>query len=1068
MRKLLLLLLAVGVSTCLLQAQTTRIITGKVTGPDGSPIPNTSVIIKGTTYGTTTKSDGSYTMSVPAGSRVLVISAIGMAEVEISIGNKAVIDATLESTDKNLAEVVVVGYGTQKRKEITGNISTVKGTEISGRPVQSFESALAGKAAGVQITVPNGVVNNPPVFRIRGTNSISLSSYPLIVIDGIPTYTGDQGATSAPANPLASINPSDIESIDIAKDAAAAAIYGSRASNGVVFITTKKGKSGRAKVNYDGWVGFSKANRLPEILDAQQYVDFKNMSLDNLKALNPATTGNFIVPNDANGNPINTNWYDEVYRQGFSHSHSINISGGSEGTTYYLSAGYTAQQGILKKNDFIRSNMLANVDSRVTNWLNVGGKISYSNEKNRIAGTSGSLPGEAFNSSGAARLALGLPPNTAPFNNNGTYNYVSATAIGSMGSLVNGSNPYTFNNITFLLDRNRSNNEANHLQSNVYIQVKPLSWVTLRTIYGVDNLLVDNDIFLNPFHGDGTSAGNGPGGGATGSYLKQKTWLWTNTAQFDYTFGDLHNFSLLVGNEQQRRTNEGVGINRRTLSDSAYTVIQGGFTTNNTSGMSLSENYLLSSFGRLNYNFNKKYFISANLRQDEYSALGVKKGSFYGFSAGWEVANESFWNTMGADQIFSSFRLRGSYGKVGNIAGMEDFATYTTYSSGLYGGNPTLYYYTVGNKDIGWETSTKTDIGLVFGLLNDRITTEITYYKNNIDNLLLRVPQAPSTGLPNSVDANRNSVLLNVGKMYNQGIEFMTDARVINKKDFNWNTTFNFSYNKNMVTALAEGLTEVQTVTSSLETVNKTVVGKSAGYLWVVPTAGVDPTSGRRIFINAAGQQILFQNTPPTGQTQFMTADNKPYQKDGAEAKINQADDGILYANVIPKFVGGWTNNVSYKNFDLNILFTYQLGYYIYYGTNAGLHDMRFWNNSTDVLTDSWQKTGDGGKKYAKPVYGDNTSNGSAMPMDINVFKGDFVKLRTVQIGYNLPKSILDKVQISRARFYVAGQNLAIITKYPGPDPEVSSNGNTATSFGVDRNTLGNGRTITVGLNVGF
>jgi TonB-linked SusC/RagA family outer membrane protein len=1064
MRKLLLLLLAVGASTCLLQAQS-RTITGKVTGPDGGPIPNTSVIIKGTSYGTTTKFDGTYSMNVPEGSKVLFFSSIGMGDIEVSIGNKAVINVQMQPSDKNLAEVVVVGYGTQKRKEITGNISTVKGTDIAEKPVQSFESALAGKAAGVQITVPNGVVNNPPVFRIRGTNSISLSTYPLIVVDGIPTYTGDQGATSAPANPLASINPNDIESIDIAKDAAAGAIYGSRAANGVVFITTKKGKSGRAKVNYDGWVGFTKPTRLPDVLDAQQYVDFKNRALDNLKAVNPATTGSFIIPKDANGNPINTNWYDEVYRQGFSHNHNVSMSGGTEGTTYYLSAGYTAQQGILKKNDFIRSNILTNVDSRVTKWLSIGGKVSYSNEKNKIAGTSGSLPGEAFNSAGAARLALALPSNTAPYNNDGTYNIASGTAIGSMGTQVNSANPYTFNNITQLLKLNRSNNEVNHLQSNVYIQVKPLSWITLRTVYGIDNLLVDNDIFLNPYHGDGTSAGSGPGGGSTGSYVKSKTWLWTNTAQFDYTFADIHNFSLLVGNEQQRRTYDGFGINRRTLSDSAYTVIQGGFTTNNTSGMTLSENYLLSSFGRLNYNLNKKYFISANLRQDEYSALGVKKGTFYGFSAGWEIARESFWNTLGIDQVFSSFRLRGSYGKVGNIAGIGDFETYSNYNSSLYGGNATLNFSTVGNPKIEWETSTKTDAGIVFGLFNDRVRSEITYYKNNIDNLLLRVPQSPSVGLPNSTDANRNSVLMNVGKMYNQGIEFMVDAQVMNTKDFNWNTTFNLSYNKNMVTALADGLTEVQTTTSSLETVNKTVVGKSAGYLWVVPTAGIDPASGRRIFVNAAGEQILYQNSPPTGQTLFMTTDNKPYLKNNG--RITQADDGVLYANVIPKYVGGWTNTVSYKDFDVNFMFTYQLGYYIYYGTNAGLHDMRFWNNSTDVINESWQKPGDNAK-YPKPVYGDNTSNGSAMPLDINVFKGDFIKLRTVQIGYNLPRSILDRILISRARFYVAGQNLAIITKYPGPDPEVSSNGNSGTSFGVDRNTLANGRTITVGLNVGF
>jgi len=1063
MRKLLMLLFAVGLCVTQLHAQT-RTITGKVTGPDGSPIPNASVIVKGTNYGTTSKANGTYSMNVPEGSKIIVVSAVGMSDMEITIGNKGIINAAMEASDKALSEVVVVGYGTQKRKEITGNYSNVKGTEIAEKPVQSFESALAGKAAGVQITVPNGVVNNPPVFRIRGTNSISLSSYPLIVIDGVPTFTGDQGGTNAPANPLASVNPNDIESIDIAKDAAAAAIYGSRAANGVVFITTKKGKSGRAKVSYDGWVGFTKAMRLPSILNAQQYVDYKNEALNNLKAVSPATTGSFIIPNDANGNPINTNWYDEVYRQAFSHSHSVNVAGGTEGTTYYFSAGYTSQDGILKKNNFTRSNILLNVDSRVNKILSVGGKIAYSNEKNKIAGTSGSLPGEAFNSAGIARLALGLPPNVAPYNNDGTYNYSSATAIGGMGSLVNNANPFSFNNATMLLNLNRSNNELNHIQSNVYVQLKPLSWITLRSTYAIDNILLDNDIFLNPYHGDGTSAGNGPGGGATASYTKNKIWLWTNTAQFDYTFADVHNFSLLVGNEQQRTTVDDFGINRRTLSDSAYTVIQAGFTTNNTANMTISQNYLLSSFGRLNYNFDKKYYVSANVRQDEYSALGVKKGKFYGFSAGWEIAKENFWKNLGADQIFSSLKLRGSYGKVGNIGGIADFATYTTYSSGLYGGNPTLVYNAVGNNKITWETSKKSDVGIEFGLFNDRIRGEIAYYKNNIDNLLLNVPQAPSVGLP----GGPNTVLMNVGKMYNQGIEFSADAQVIDNKDFGWNTSFNFSYNKNQVTALADGLTEIQTVTSSLETVNKTVVGKSVGYLWVVRTAGVDPATGRRIFLNANGDQILYQNTAPSGQYSWMTTDGKQYlTKAGYAGAINQPDDGVLYANSVPKYVGGWSNTVTYKNFDLNFLFTYQLGNYLYYGTNAGLHDQRFWNNSTDLLGNYWQKPGDV-KKFPKPLYGDNTSNGSAIPLDINVFKGDFIKLRTVQVGYNLPKSVVDKAHISKARFYVAGQNLAIITKYPGPDPEVSSNGNSGTSFGVDRNTLANGRTITVGLNVGF
>ncbi len=1066
MRKFLCLIMAVMAMTTSLWAQ--RTISGKVTDDKGVPVPNVSIQVKGTQTGTVSSTDGSFSLTVPSNARTLVFSSVGMTTQEVSIGNQTSFNVSLQNvSDASLQEVVVVGYGTQKRKETTGNVSTVKGEAIAQKPVQSFESALAGKAAGVQITVPNGVLNNPPVFRIRGVNSISLSSYPLIVVDGVPTYTGDVGATNAPANALASINPNDIESIDIAKDAAASAIYGSRAANGVVFITTKKGKQGRAKVNYDGWVGFTKATRLPEVLNAEQYVAYKNKALDNLKVITPATTGSFVIPTDAQGNPINTNWFDEVYRQGFSNSHNVNVSGGSDGTTYYFSAGYTNQQGILRKNDFNRANALLNVDSRVNKIISIGGKLSYSNEKNLIGGSSGSLPGEGFASAGAARLAMALPPNVAPYKNDGTYNIASGTAIGNMGSVVNGSNPYTFNNVTMLLNLNRSNNEVSHLQSNAYLQLKPLSWITLKTVYGIDNLLVDNDIFYNPYHGDGAGTSLGPGGGGIATFSKDKTWLWTNTAQFDFSIFNNHNFSLLAGNEQQRRTFSGLGIARRTLSDSAYTTVQAGFTTNNPSGLGLGENYLLSSFGRLNYNFNRKYFLSGNIRQDEYSALGVKKGIFWGASAGWEIAQENFWTRSGLDRVFSSFKLRGSYGKVGNVAGIGNYATYSTYGSGLYGGTATLAFSSVGNNQITWETSKKTDVGFSFGLFKDKLTGDFTYYKNDIDNLLLSVPQAPSAGLP-------NNIFQNVGTMYNKGVEVQLNLTAIEKRDLTWSSSFTFAYNKNEVTSLANGLKEIQTATSSLETVSKTVPGYPAGYLWVVRTGGVDPATGRRIFLNAAGNPVYYQfgnYSSASGQYNYSNADGTRYEKinpDGSKTPlaINQADDAVMYGNTIPKYVGGWDNTIRYKNFDVNFLFTYQFGFYIYYGSNAGLHDQRFWNNAIDVLN-HWQKPGDV-TNIPKPIYGDNVSNGSSMPLDINVYKGDFIKLRTVQIGYNLPQSILNKVSISNARFYVSGQNLAIITNYPGPDPEVSSNGGSATSSGVDRNTLANGRTITVGLNIKF
>ncbi len=1063
MRKLFSLLAGFVLFIGTTQAQN-RTISGKVTDGSGNPIPKASVAIKGSDGGTSTDNNGTFKISVPNTAKFLIVSSVGYGVSETNIVNKSSVEINLFSTESNIQEVVVVGYGTQKRTETTGSLSSVKGSVIAQKPVQSFETALAGKAAGVQITNQGGLLNSPPVVRIRGTNSISLSSSPLYVVDGVPSFSGDQSGTSAPSNALASINPNDIESIDIAKDAAAAAIYGSRAANGVVFITTKRGKSGKAKVNYDGWVGFTTPTRMPQVLNAQQYVDYKNLALNNLKALVPSTTGQFIRVNDANGVPIDTKWQDEVYnKQGFSHSNSLSVSGGNDGTTYFMSAGFTDQEAILQKNKFTRANILINVDTRVSKIFSLGGKIAYSNEKNLIAGNSGSLPGEAFASAGGGRLAVALPSNVSPFMNDGTgrYNIASGTAIGGQGNLVNGTNPFTFNNIRMLMDLNRSNNEVNRIQGNFYVQLKPTKWLTLKSIYGIDNNLIDNDVFYNPFHGDGFGTGIGPGGAATSSFTKDKTWIWTNTAQADFKIGQDHNFSLLVGNEQQRQTFLGYGINRRTLSDSAYTVIQAGFTTNNSSSMALSENYLLSTFGRINYNYQGKYFVSANLRQDEHSALGEKKGLFYGFSGGWEITKEKFWITSGLSKVFSSFKLRGSYGQVGNIAGIGSYPTFSQYGSGLYGGLATLAFSSVGNNKITWETSKKTDFGFSFGILKEKVTGEIAFYKNNIDGLVLNVPQSPSTGL--------GSLLQNVGQMYNKGVEITLNANPIQTKNFSWNTSLTFSSNENMVVSLADGLTDIRTA-NSLETTSITLPGYSVGQVYVVRTDGVNPANGQRVYLNQAGNKVQYTHILPTGTpstvNKFTNLDGTNYQKNGVNATINSADDAVVYANTVPKYTGGWDNTFTYKNIDINFLFTYQLGYSIYYGSYAGMRDQRFWNNDVAVLR-YWQKPGDI-TDMPKPIFGDNVSNGSATPSDVNVFSGDFVKLRTINIGYSLPNSLLSKLNISRARIYMSAQNVAVFTKYIGPDPEVSGTGNSNTSQGVDRNGLGNGRTITFGLNINF
>ncbi|HMU71173.1 MAG TPA: SusC/RagA family TonB-linked outer membrane protein, partial [Ferruginibacter sp.] len=814
MRKLIFILSAV-LFTVLSAAGQNRTISGKVTDEKGTPVDGVSVASSDGKHGTSTGKDGTFSISVPATVKTLVFTSVAHETQTKAIGAQSTMNIVMRAKDTKLEEVVVVGYGTQRKKDFTGSVATVKGSAVADKPVQSFDQALAGRVTGVQITIPNGVLNTPPVFRIRGVSSISLSSYPLVVVDGVPTPTGDFSSTNAAGNALASINPNDIETIDVAKDAAATAIYGSRAANGVVYITTKKGKQGKARINYNVSFGFTSAYGIPEVLNAQQYTDYKNMAAtnnQNLNTTNPSGSGytKFIMTNGPDGRPIDTRWADYIYRQGFSQDHNLNVSGANETTSYYFSAGYSNQEGIVRTNDFTRKNILMNVDSRFNSKITIGGKISYSNEMNRINSSSGSLNGEGFGTAGAGRLQFVTAPNISPYRNDGSYNI--STAGNFIGAMNNTIAQVGFYNPVVLFDKNRSNSESNHIQGNVYLQIKPVSWLTLRSVYGIDYLFVDNEIFQTPIHGDGFALS----GSASSTLGKFKRWTWSTTAQADYVFKQKHTVSALVGGEQDRRTTIGFGLNRQQISDPVYTVIQAGWGINNSTGSAYGENYLKSVFGRVNYDFNKKYYFSANLRSDEYSALPLPKQTFWGVSAGWNLNNEKFWSVM--KNVFSSFKLHASYGKVGNINGIGDYDSYSFYNSGLYGGLPTLSFSQAGNNSLTWETSKKIDVGVNFGLFNDRITVEATYFKNDISDLILYVPQAPSTGIPNRIPTN-------VGKMYNKGIELSLNVTPVQTKNFTWTTNLNYTNIQNRVTELAPGLTEVLTATSGLETVSRTAVG---------------------------------------------------------------------------------------------------------------------------------------------------------------------------------------------------------------------------------------------------
>jgi TonB-linked SusC/RagA family outer membrane protein len=1024
----------------------TRTVSGQVTSKeDGSTLPGVNIVVKGTTNGTTSDADGKYSLSVPDAGGILVFSFIGLATKEVDIGQQTIIDLQMASDATQLSEVVVVGYGTQTKRDLTGTIASVDGDKIKGTPVQSFDQALAGRSPGVNVTSPNGVLGNPPVIRVRGVNSINLSSFPLVVIDGVPTYSLNQSFNSASYNPLGNINPSDIQSIDILKDASATAIYGSRAAAGVVLVTTKKGASGKAKVTYDGWAGWTNPFRLFKLLNAQQYMDIKNEAL-----ANAGQPQGFFPTTDANGKTIDTDWYKYVYHTGFSHSNAISIAGGNESTTYYSSLNYTKQDGMLKQNTFDRLLLRVNVDHKLYKNFSVGTNFSFSNS-NTSAPNTGSIPGQAFNTGGLGRLPLVTAPNVGPYLNDGSYN-ISGSVIGTMNNLQQSG----FYNPVVILDKDYFKSIGNEIQANAYAKWEIIKGLTVKTLYGIDRLYLENNSYQNPINGDGFALG----GSATNTFSTNNRWNWQNTVQYDFNLEQKHYFSILAGGEQQYSKFTNWGSQRTGVADPYFTTFEGNYTTIVPANLGLTENYLISYFGRINYDFSKKYFATVNVRRDGYSAFANKYGNFYGASLGYALSEEGFFKDSPLGNIFSFMKVKASYGQVGNNQGIADFGSLQLYSTGLYGTDPALTFGQAGNKSLTWETSKKLDIGLNFGLFNDRIQGEITYYQNNIDGLILAVPQAPSKGIPNPVAANVNTILANVGSMNNTGIEISAQATAIQSGNFTWKVGANLTTLKNKVTALDNPNSIIRTSTSSLETSNITKVGESIGSLNVVQTVGVDKANGRRMFVKADGTIVEYDHSAPAASRWTNVSDGS------VTTAPNTTADGKIYGPTLPKWYGGFDNTFSYKSFDLGVFIQFQGGNYVYNGTQAGLRDMRFWNNSTDVLN-RWTPSNPNGT-IPRVVWTDNVSNGSSFPISENVQKGDFARLRNVTLGYRIGKNILDKVKISSARVYVQVQNALIVTSYKGIDPENSANGNSTTSAGVDRNSVGQARTFTVGVNLGF
>ena len=972
------------------------------------------------------------------------ISYIGMQTAEVAIAPN--IRVILKTDSKALDEVVVVAYGTQSARTVTASVSTVRADALKDVPSVSFDQMLQGRASGVSITTPSAGVGQAPIVRVRGVNSITSGTSPLYVVDGVPIESGNLSYL-ANANALADINPADIVSMDVLKDAAAAALYGSRAANGVILITTKQGQSGKVKVSYDGFVGFSNATDFYEMMNAQEYVDFKNLAVKNRYGTDELslTTGYvspygnkaFNMMKDANGNYVDTDWKDAAFQNGLSQSHSVAVSGGSDKVRYYLSGNYTTQEGIVKGDKYDRLGVKANINVQATDWLKVGmntnvttGTTSYVDAARR---------GSNFAVGGFPRLALINAPNLPMYNEDGTPYYL-AQGLGYGGNTVFS----TFSNPAAILSLgNGLSSDVTRFIGVFYAEATPLKGLSLKTQYGVDYARIEEQRFWSPLHGDGVNSK----GLANAYNTKNNRWTWTNTATYNFSLGQ-NNFNLLAGTEASERNNSRWTAQRKDLQDDKFVVFQGPFGSA-TAGGSLSNNTMVSYFGRINYDYASKYIVSLNYRRDGYSALSEKNrwGNFGGVSAAWRVSEEGFFKPL--RNVVDDLKIKGSYGVVGNTD-IYDYASKSFYSSYNYGINGTYGLAQIADPNLKWESSEKYSIGFNARLL-ERISVDFDYYYTKSSDLILDVPQSPSKGIPGNI------ITTNAGKMKNSGIELTVSADVIRNSQFTWETSFNITTNKNKVISLADGVENIlKGDNGGLEITNITVPGKSIGRLYLYPTAGVDPKSGRRVFI-----------TPEGDRTLLMFEKGGWFYEDGTEyaGEFEPVDCG----NTLPTWYGGWTNNFKYKGFDLSLFFQFSGGNKIYNGTKASVSDMRYWNNSKDVYKKYWtpERTH---AEYPMPIYGDNYSNGSALPISDLVERGDYLRLKNVSLGYTFnTKNWSKAVGISALRLYVQAQNLFVITGYSGMDPETLTNVESATlSGGTDKNTLPQARTYTIGVNLTF
>ena len=1009
---------------CTTIAATGQTVSGTVTDAEtNDPLPGVNVVAG--TSGAITDFDGNYELDVPADVETLSFSSLGFAPQDVRIDGRSVINLAMEPQSEALDEVVIVGYGTVKKSDLTGSVSSIDGDSFKELPVASVDQAIQARAPGVQVTQSSAAPGGGVSVRIRGSNSINSGSEPLYVIDGFPIYPNNAafgaGGNRQPTNILSSLNPNDIQSIEILKDASATSIYGSRGSNGVVLITTKRGKAGQSKISYEGSYSTQNITNSIERLDGADFANYLNI-LETSQGGAPIYTDEEIAAIGSG-----TDWLDEVTRVGGIHSHQITFSGGTEDVRYAITGNYFDNAGIIKNTDFKRYGIRLNLDNNLLDdFLNLSSSWTYNRTVSNNAPTDNGGPG------GIIITALGLDPTVPVRNEDGSYALASYDGRFAINPLQE---------LEFATDQDITN----RVLGNSSLTFNLTDAFKLKTSIGADVVNVNRTTF---FPSVNTRLGRDNAGQLTLAARNVANILNENLLTYTKQFGENHFVDAVAGYTYQKEINKFTQTTTRGITAAGVdqATLQGG--PDIQTPQSLRREWLLESLlGRVNYNYASKYLVTLTFRRDGSSRFGAanKWANFPSLALGWNIANESFFENSGVSEVMNSLKLRGSYGLTGNseipvfnsLANLSEF-NYVLNGSLVLG----LADERLGNPDLKWESTTMRNIGLDASFFNDRLNLTLDYFNNQTEDLLLFVSIPSSLGF--------DDVLKNSGSLENRGFEVGLDGYVINNENFKWNVAGNLSILRNELTDLGDSTPFFSESTS--------------GHLGV---EGSWVEAGNPIGVWRGFDYIgIFQSEEEIANNPSRSGDQPgypQYRDVNGDGEITP-DDYVIIGDPNPDFTWGLNSTLNFKNFDVGIFFRGSQNFDVRNLQASELGDgVQKINQIRNILADSWTPDNPGAPRPV--IDGNRDFANSYRDSDYFIEDGSFIRLQNLSIGYTLPDL---KNFIKKARIYVSGQNLLTITDYTGFDPEVNNRGQNNLNRGDDYDAYPRSSTLTLGVNLDF